>query len=307
MSGCSIGSEYEYQFKEIARIHQFSSVKEVFVDNNIMSVACAGDGVGIYDVSDPANPREIGLFDTQCALDVCHDSQFVYIADNYGGLKIIDYTTEDILTLSGSLSCISEARRITLDNDVVLIGGGDGGLYIVDVSERSEPEIIGHSPITDGSARKAYVKDPYVFLAKQMAGLDIIDITNKTNPRQVKNIPSKYFNDDVLIENDMMFVTEADFGISIYDISNPSNPILIGEKQNYCPYARVAKYRDFLVIAAFSCAYILDISDISNIQLVGSEACERAIGIDISDNGIIYLADDRAGLAVYQINSNKKY
>jgi hypothetical protein len=45
----------------------------------------------VIDVSNPANPREVGFFDTPgFALDVYVSGNYAYVADGYAGLRVID-------------------------------------------------------------------------------------------------------------------------------------------------------------------------------------------------------------------------
>jgi len=61
--------------------------KEIFFENG--KVYITASGLQIYDVSSPSNPKIIGIVDTEYALGVTVDANYIYVADKEEGLIII--------------------------------------------------------------------------------------------------------------------------------------------------------------------------------------------------------------------------
>lgn len=66
---------------------------DTFVVDNRAYIADGNPGIQIVDVSDPANPIQVGAYDTVYANDVVVSGDYIYVADAWGGLAILTLST----------------------------------------------------------------------------------------------------------------------------------------------------------------------------------------------------------------------
>jgi hypothetical protein len=202
-------------------------------------------GLRILDISTPADPVEIGRLDTPGyahSVDIVGD--YAYVADTTGGLRIIDVTNPISPTEVGFIT--PEDMLQASPHDVVVIGMyaylaciGQPGLRVVDVSDPAHPALTGYlnysNPILAIS-----VLGKYVYLAAYNGySLRILDISNPVYPQGVGNgtMPG-YTANDVKVTwnagtNHLYAYMAGSSGISIFDVSTPSAPELLGTFDPY--------------------------------------------------------------------------
>ena len=89
-------------------------------------VAVGGAGLEVIDVSDPANPRRVGSYDTPGgAVDVAVSGDYAYVADKNWGLQIL--RIEPVPRLDGPFGLTAEGFEAWLDAPVA-------GTYRVEAS-----------------------------------------------------------------------------------------------------------------------------------------------------------------------------
>ncbi len=185
-------------------------IKPALADN-VLYVPLAGfdwGGLWVVDVSDPTSPREITLLDAQ-------------------------YSAID-LALSGNIAYIA--------------GYPSGYFLLVDVADPAHPQEVGvfrlsreqhvrlHSQDTDVSGSWLYVVE--------RDGLDIVDISSPSSPREVSFYPNPIWIDeeplegtgrssgdplpdgfhDVDVSGQYAYIAAGKSGLRVLDVSNPASP-----------------------------------------------------------------------------------
>jgi hypothetical protein len=76
----------------VGSYRSFTEALGVAVSGNYASIAGGGDaGLEVINVSNPASPQWVALYDTSGrALDVAVSGNFAYVADDSAGLQVID-------------------------------------------------------------------------------------------------------------------------------------------------------------------------------------------------------------------------
>ncbi|HEY4486691.1 MAG TPA: hypothetical protein VJB70_03085, partial [Candidatus Paceibacterota bacterium] len=205
------------------------SAANVFVSGRYAYLASINDdALSIIDISDPANPREVGV-----------------ISDNAES-----HTTNNTATgLDGAFDVFVSGRY------AYVTGQTDDALSIIDVSDPTSPlqvGVIGDSEIgvsatttatgLDG-ARGIFVSGRYAYVTAQTDGsLSIIDVSDPANPREVGVISDNAesttvnntatglgFANGIFVSGRYAYVTaQIDDAFSIIDVSDPANPREVG-------------------------------------------------------------------------------
>ena len=178
---------------------------------NEYAIVGTNDGTSIFDLSNPVNPQEV-LF-VQGTNSVWRDIK------TYGHYA---YVTTDNPSMNGLLI-------IDLSN-------------LPDSTNTNTYYYNGPSNSQWGRAHNIYIDDrgyAYIFGANRGAGGAIILDLNQdpTQPVEVADINNWYAHDG-MVKGDTLFLANASNSIfSIWDVSNPSSPVLLAQKQTVGYYS----------------------------------------------------------------------
>nr|WP_287696969.1 glycosyl hydrolase family 18 protein [Microcystis sp. M058S1] len=157
---------------------------------------------------------------------------------------------------------------------------------------------------TPGWAFGVEVVGNYAYLADYDSGLQIIDISNPTNPIFKGN----YDTDgawDVEVVGNYAYLADGSSGLQIINISNPTNPTFIGNYDNFSAVVDVQVVGNYAYLAnGDSLLQIIDISNPTNPILKGSydDSSGFADGVQVVGN-YAYIADYFSGLQIIDISN----
>ena len=101
-----------------------------------------------------------------------------------------------------------------------------GALHVIDVTT-GVPNAVGTLSLSPGLDIAASGSN--VFVASNMAGVRVVDVSAPTNPTLVATIPTPDAAFSVAVDGDLLFVgTRNDGGLTIYDVTNVATPVLLG-------------------------------------------------------------------------------
>lgn len=188
--------------------------------------------LAILDVADPAAVITLGTIDLGVLSnpsDVKMVGTYAYVADNEGGLRIIDFSNPATPTLAASLAlpyAINEARAIKLAQAgaYVYIAAGFSGLQIVDVSDPTQPVIVGSWQAQDRRFLDVAIAGNYAYLADWYGGMQVIDISNSTTPLPLGYFDTPPESHGIAVTNNVVFLANGQSGLFVIDVSNPVSP-----------------------------------------------------------------------------------
>ncbi|NHK30194.1 MAG: hypothetical protein FK730_02505 [Asgard group archaeon] len=178
----------------------------------------------------------------------------------------------------------------------------DYGNFIAEISRWNE--------IQDFVADELDVNgDIAVFDDDQLVGMVILNISNPINPEFIDIFPEFSGLLDIIVEETRIYVSHNERGVEVISIDDINNPISLGNNSQGSLYAPLRiERKDDLIYAAtqFDDLVVYNVSDPSNITIVGSyeNPTSGAYGIDlcIVDN-LVYLADRNGGLVILNISN----
>ncbi len=270
--------------------------------NNHVFIADGEEGISIIDVTNPDDPQDVAVFDTQgfaTAVAIVNDCAFV--ADGEEGLSVIDVYDLDDLALIGSLDTPGEAIGVTISGDYAYISDNNGGMRIVDISNPERPEEVGELD-TRGQVFSIKILGQSAYLADGNRGIRIVDISQKDNPIEIGNFDTPNAALDLDIMGDLAFVADYEGGLRIIDISDTENMTEIG----YIITPGNAE----AVVVKYDYAYIADnegglcIVDITNPNVpVVRDNCYSPGDVRdvILADGRVYAASSDCGMMVFDL------
>jgi tetratricopeptide (TPR) repeat protein len=222
----------------------------VYVSGTVAYVADGGDGLEIIDVSDPANPTELGQFDDGgSAQGVYISGTIAYVADGEDGLEIIDVSDPANPTELGQFDDGGSAHGVYVSGTVAYVADRGDGLEIIDVSDPANPTELGQFD-DGGSAYGVYVSGTVAYVADGGDGLEIIDVSDPANPTELGQFDYGGSAHDVYVSGTVAYLADGWNSLEIINVSDPANPTKLGQFY-YCQEA-------WGVYASGTIAYIAD-------------------------------------------------
>ncbi len=209
-----------------------------FITNGVFSgsnISKAGQ-LRVFDITDPTNPTEIGLYESPGNVDnlsvinntiiISEGNYFTSNSKEGSGLRIIDITDPVSPEPIGFYELPGKSKYVAVRNKYAFVLTRFGGISVVDIQDISAPTQIGYynSP---GEPLDISLQGNLAYLADANA-LRIIDISDVTNPVEL----GSYASDEYLLKVDVQwnfaFVLSYGKGMCVFDISNPSDINKVG-------------------------------------------------------------------------------
>jgi len=232
--------------------------------------------------------------------DVTVVGNYAYVTDWFSGLFIFDVSDLWNPCLIGVYNTLSGPNGVVVIDSLAYVADGLDGLQIVDVSTPASPTFVG-SYNTPGNSEDVAIKGSTAFLADGInGGLQIIDVTDPSAPALLSsNVrPNNTFAID--IAGDILFLADGVTGLSSFDVSDPSFPVLL----DLVPAMSTSVWD---VVVDGTRAYtaenstgmrVIDISDPTAMEVLGSyDSAGLNRGIARSGN-TTYLCDSGEGIVV---------
>ena len=259
-------------------------------------------GIQIIDVSEPDNPVYIGCFNvTETCLGIEVSGDIAYIANTSDGLLILDISNPQSPQFLGSCETPDCALSLVVSDTIVYIADRNAGLQIIDVSVPQNPEIIGN--FNTFNANNIEISDTLVFVSNYLGNIQVIDVSDPSLPTLVyEYVNTPQWVNDILVIDSIAYVTTSNDGLLIYDVIDPTVFNLISTYET----AHAGAISISQNIAYLSCAYsgfqVLNISNISDPELIGVLETPRCAGNALVSDNIAYITDLYTGLEIYDIS-----
>ncbi len=238
------------------------------LDRPYLYVANKEAGLKIYNISNPVTPVLAGSIPTSQfgSLDVMNLSQegnYVYLSlgnhfnkNQMSGMAIIDITNpssptmKSYWTLPGSLG---GSGIVKTEGNYAYLGAMGNGLVILDISNKSSINYISKivpdinyptaNPNPDlYNARGMEVKNDIVYLCYDAGGIRIINVSNKTNPKETGHYSNPALNghprayNNLVLDDSLLYIAVDYCGLEVLSVKDTSNIKLIGKWNPYnCP------------------------------------------------------------------------
>lgn len=195
-----------------------------------------------------------------------------------------------------------DARDVAVvGNYAYVVSNMEGGLYIFDVSDPSNPVKVSFYD-SPGYPMGVTVAGNYAYLAGgDSDGLRIIDISNPSTPIETGVFFTPGMPISVDVSGNYAYVTETS-GLQIIDVSDPSSPKEVGYFDTGDLAWDVGIAGNYAYVAAgYKGLRIIDISNPTAPTEIGFHKTTNAFGVAV-DGNYVYLADFSDGLHIIDVS-----
>jgi len=207
----------------------------VIFDGNYAYVAVGDSGMYVYNVVNPASPTLVSTIKTQGRAASLYygavsiggvPTGHIFIANRnpVPGVSAINVSNPLSPSTSSFLAALPAATGTAYIpfylNGKVYVAYGTSGLRIIDVSNPSNPTLLGTANL-GGDSRDVVAMGNYAYVAARDSGVYVVDVSNPANPVKVKTIKTARAR-GISISDTKLYVAASDSGMGYIDISNPS-------------------------------------------------------------------------------------
>jgi hypothetical protein len=195
----------------------FAFDDSVFVRENIVFVADYFNGVYIYNAVNPSNLQQIGHYSNgnEIGFVVCKDD-LACIGDPFLSiLNISDLATPIEIFRDGNFPVID----VIIRDDILFCLDLFQGLIILNISNPTSPVQVNQWLTTGINYRDIEIHNDVIFLAGS-TGLKALDISDLTDIQDLGVDLSGETVRSLAIENNLLYITEANTDLVIYNITN---------------------------------------------------------------------------------------
>ncbi|MBE0637650.1 MAG: T9SS type A sorting domain-containing protein [Bacteroidales bacterium] len=150
-------------------------------------------GLYIFDISNPENPVFVHRFATLNAKgkDLSIQGNFAYIADDLGGMEVIDITDKNNPSIAGYVYTPDAATAIDVDGNYAYVANYIlGGVQLVDISFPANPFVAGYYKPSGVFALGVTIHGSNAYIADGIAGFQIYDNLIITDINEAEKIPA---------------------------------------------------------------------------------------------------------------------
>ena len=148
-----------------------------------------------------------------------------------------------------------------------------GMLKIFDISDPYYPILVGEADtLGRGRGQDIIANKDFAYIAEQSGGLQIYNISSPSNPYPIAIAPVEYAAHTLALKNNLIFIANCNRGMTVVDVSNPYQPVIINRYYDRDVGDLEAIYiiDNFAYVASLrGVIAVLDISDPLNPWIVG--------------------------------------
>ena len=310
---------------------EIQTAGKIYIQGKYLFVNEKYKGIHVFDNSNPKTPLNIAFLNIPGNVDLAVRDNYLY-ADNYVDLIVLDISN---LNSPLEVARIKNIFPYTIPetNETYPISGIDqtqgviSGWLVQDITEEVQDNgslpyyyydkgigavmLNGSSgtpsqTVGIGGSMARFIINGDQFYGLNQTNLQVINITDPTNPVAGSKIEMSRMVETVFIDGTNLFVG-TQTGMLIYDVSAPASPVYKSEYNHFqsCdPVVVQDNYAYVTLRAGNRCGNwqnVMEVIDLTNLLspvLVKSYTMTEPYGLGI-DNKTLFVCDGQAGLKIY--------
>lgn len=183
----------------------------------------------------PGGVGELAMANPRSAIAL--GDRYAYLV-NGADFIVVDVADSKSPQIVGRLDTAVRLQSMVSSEGYVYAISQDGGLYVIDVTNPSEPALVGQMGLSEplnkwiafDMSRYIAVQEGYAYVA-QSGGMDIVDISSPTNPIAVSRVEYQTIEQPISIYKfgHYVFIGKDYTRVQVMDVGNPRNPAALTE------------------------------------------------------------------------------
>ena len=190
-----------------------------------LAIAAVAATAGAQPQFDAWNIEVIGQVGGGC-MGIQSDGQYAYIGEG-PNLTILDVSGDGNPTPVKRIRFHGVISDVFLDTrgsrDVVYVAGWTAGVKVVDVTNPEEPDVVGSY---DMNAYTIHVNQDTAYVSRLFGGIEVLDVSGLSSPTKAGDVPLPILVENIWTSGTLAFMASTRAGLIIYDISEPTTPII---------------------------------------------------------------------------------
>jgi hypothetical protein len=275
------------------------SASDVWLDQERAYVADGEAGLRILDVTNPAEPVELGGIDTlhiYTRATAARDSfAFIDWALTWPPLRSIDVTDPSRPTTAGGCAIFNPIEDMVL-KDSLLYLAEYARFQIVNVARPREPALVGSCVLRDESYVSSGLSlvDTLAYVASYPFA--IVNVKDPANPVVVGTISRGAWNGSV--RDTFLFLSSG--GVLVYSVADPTQPRLIDSISLGPNTYWVEAVGTLLYTGNRDGVHVVDATDVHNMRVRGFAATPRDANRLTYKSPYIYASCGEAGVCIFE-------
>jgi len=214
--------------REVGRCYTTTPVYDISLSGSYAYTTTRTSGLVVFDISDPSNPGiaaslNLPLLSHHYGLDI--SGHYCYVANGYYGLKVVDISNPLLPYVAGQCS-LSRAYDVEVSGLYAYVISAEM-FTVIDITDPSNPYVVGMT-WADQYPSDICVSGMNAFVTDSTSDVSLFDISDPYSPQEIftnwmwVNTPS-----GIDISGLYAYISKPN-GISVYNISQPDNPISAG-------------------------------------------------------------------------------
>ena len=201
---------------------------------------------------------------------------------------------------------IGNITALTKRGEKLYIGNHDGTLYVYDVSDAPNPQLLSTLK-TDDIIEDIAVNVNTIYLANNQKGLIVVDASDSSNLVVTKKLPAGYAR-AVEVKNGTVYVAGGYQGITVFDTNTLTETATINVEGDFTDSIAIKDNSfAFTSDAYYSYSVITDLSTATKVGQVEKENSFYEAKDDFTftqDERTLFLADGGSGFDIYDVSKD---
>lgn len=291
LAGYELNKDISHGHYNMQRVLNYDSLNMTFLGNWPLGVSYSliysgagnifmlgtGGGVMVIDATNPANPQTISVIKSRSLVDcAAYDpvNHRLYLGAYFSGVEIWDLSDMQNPARLARIPTNSYPRGgIFAEGDLLYVMSVADGIYIYDLADLQNIEMIGHYPISSSTLIWNSAKYGNLMYCAASNNCRIVDVGDPSNPLLAGVIPG--ISTGVYATEGKLYQVSYNYGLKIWNVSNPSSPQLLGQTTINGYPVKVVVQGNYAFIASSTTnpgggLRIIDVSNPANPQEVSS-------------------------------------
>jgi len=209
----------------------------------------AGEGVKMYDISDPWNPVLVASVGEYIGGSAALSGYYVYLSTLDDGVHI--YDVSDPLYPVNVSSCDSgDCGGITLANSHLFISKGDWGFDNWDITDPTNPLFSGTYALPLDWGGYFIASSGNLLCAaldhSQDQSVALLDISNPASPVEISRFGKRGFLGCLVIDGTIGYLSDIRAGFHVIDLTEPSQVIELGRPLGFVEFRDIAAHGNYV-------------------------------------------------------------